>query len=113
MTADCSGVGDCESLIDDVSVGGMFVVGPTLPVGATVEWTVELPAPLGPVKVIGEVRFVRAASGIGVRFTRLSPDDITKLQRFIATAPPATRIAVSRAEERPPPRGSRSPYFLS
>jgi len=28
-----------------------------------------------------------------------------------ATAPAATRIAVSRAEERPPPRGSRMPYF--
>jgi hypothetical protein len=41
------------------------------------------------VKVTGEVRFVRAASGVGVRFTRLSPDDIGKLQRFIATAPPA------------------------
>jgi c-di-GMP-binding flagellar brake protein YcgR len=81
--------GTVRGVCENISLGGMFVVGPTLPVGATVEWTVELPAPLGPVKVIGEVRFVRAASGIGVRFTRLSPDDITKLQRFIATAPPA------------------------
>jgi len=26
-------------------------------------------------------------------------------------APAATRTAVSRAEARPPPRGSRAPYF--
>ena len=30
----------------------------------------------------------------------------------LAIAPPATRIAVSRAEERPPPRWSRRPYFI-
>ena len=81
--------GTVRGVCENISLGGMFVVGPTLPVGATVEWTVELPAPHGPVKVIGEVRFVRAASGIGVRFTRLSSDDIAKLQRFIATAPAA------------------------
>jgi hypothetical protein len=31
---------------------------------------------------------------------------------FLATAPAATMGAVSRAEERPPPRGSRMPYFF-
>ena len=31
---------------------------------------------------------------------------------FLATAPAATIGAVSRAEERPPPRGSRMPYFF-
>ena len=30
-----------------------------------------------------------------------------------AMAPAATRIAVSRAELRPPPRWSRMPYFIS
>jgi len=30
---------------------------------------------------------------------------------FLATAPAATMGAVRRAEERPPPRGSRRPYF--
>ena len=30
---------------------------------------------------------------------------------FLATAPAATVGAVRRAEERPPPRGSRMPYF--
>ena len=30
-----------------------------------------------------------------------------------AMAPPATRAAVSRAEERPPPRKSRTPYLAS
>ncbi len=30
---------------------------------------------------------------------------------FFATAPAATVGAVSRAEARPPPRGSRRPYF--
>ena len=32
---------------------------------------------------------------------------------FFATAPAATRATVSRALARPPPRKSRSPYFLS
>lgn len=76
--------GTCEN----ISLGGMFVSGPVLPMGATMEWTVELPPPLGAVKVIGEVRYVRAASGIGVKFSRLTPDDIGKLQRFIASSPP-------------------------
>jgi len=30
---------------------------------------------------------------------------------FFAIAPAATRTAVSRADERPPPRWSRRPYF--
>ena len=30
---------------------------------------------------------------------------------FLAIAPAATRTAVSRADERPPPRGSRMPYL--
>ena len=30
---------------------------------------------------------------------------------FLAMTPAATRIVVSRAELRPPPRGSRMPYF--
>ena len=77
--------GTCEN----ISLGGMFIAGPVLPMGSTMEWTIELPAPLGPVKATGEVRFVRAASGVGVKFSRLTPDDIGKLQRFIAAAPPA------------------------
>ena len=32
---------------------------------------------------------------------------------FFATAPAATRTAVSRALDRPPPRWSRNPYFAS
>lgn len=72
----------------NISVGGMFVTGPALPPGATMEWTVELPAPFGPVKAVSEVRFAHAG-GVGVRFSRLSPDDIRTIQRFIATAPPA------------------------
>ena len=31
---------------------------------------------------------------------------------FLATAPAATIGAVRRADERPPPRGSRMPYFF-
>ncbi len=74
--------GTCEN----ISLGGMFVACAALPVGANLEWTVDLPAPIGPVQVVGEVRFVRAASGVGVRFTRLTPNDITKLRTFIAGA---------------------------
>ena len=32
-------------------------------------------------------------------------------RNFRAMAPAATRMAVSRAEARPPPRWSRTPYF--
>ena len=34
-----------------------------------------------------------------------------RASHFFATAPAATMGAVSRADERPPPRGSRRPYF--
>ena len=77
--------GTCEN----ISVGGMFVLGPVLPMQVTMEWTIDLPAPFGPVKATGEVRFVRAASGVGIRFTRLTPNDIATIQRFVATATPA------------------------
>jgi hypothetical protein len=33
------------------------------------------------------------------------------LSHFLAMAPAPTMGAVSRADERPPPRGSRKPYF--
>jgi len=77
--------GTCEN----ISLGGMFVVGPVLPMNVTMEWTIELPAPFGAVKATGEVRYVRAASGVGVRFSRLTPQDIAVLQRFVAAAAPA------------------------
>ena len=35
------------------------------------------------------------------------------LSTVLATAPAATRAAVSRAEERPPPSTARMPYFAS
>jgi len=42
-----------------------------------------------------------------------APRMVTPGSTLAAMAPAATRIAVSRAEERPPPRWSRMPYLMS
>ncbi len=70
----------------DISLGGMFFLGPILPVGESVGVTIEFPS-LGRVRVTGEVLEHRQHSngaGMAVRFARLAPQDLAIIARFVA-----------------------------
>ncbi|MBS1151915.1 MAG: PilZ domain [Myxococcaceae bacterium] len=78
--------GTCRNL----SQGGMFFIGPTLPVGQNLEFWIQLPG--GKITATGEVRYAFAypeGGGVGVRFTRLAQDGLAILNAFIAGSPEA------------------------
>ena len=73
--------GMCKSL----SQGGMFFSGMQAPIGQTVELTVQLPA--GTFQAVGQVRYQYADAGgpgVGIKFTRLSQDHLTRIQQFVS-----------------------------
>ncbi len=75
--------GSCRSL----SQGGMFFSGTQLPVGQSVDVTVELPEPAGKFHAMGEVRYHRCddrGAGMGIRFTRLSQEDLARIHQFVS-----------------------------
>lgn len=70
----------------DISLGGMFFLGPVLPVGETVGVTMDLPS-LGRLRLAGEVldhRHHRNGSGMAIRFARLDQGDLAMISRFVA-----------------------------
>lgn len=72
--------GTCRNL----SQGGLFFVGPALPLGGSFDFTVELPQ--GRITARGEVRYSHTypeGSGVGVKFTRLSQEDLAKIIKFV------------------------------
>lgn len=72
--------GQCTSL----SRAGMFFTGPTIPVGQSVSVSVDLPG--RPFQATGEVRYhvnKPGAAGMGIRFTRLTQEDVEKIAQFL------------------------------
>lgn len=70
----------------DLSLGGMFFLGPPLPVGEPVVVTLDLPS-LSRVRISGEVldhRHHRNGSGMAIRFVRLAQSDLANISRFVA-----------------------------
>jgi hypothetical protein len=71
---------------NDISLGGMFFLGPVLPVGEQVSLTMEFPVH-GRVRVYGEVlahRHHPNGSGMAIRFARLAQSDLAIITRFVA-----------------------------
>lgn len=68
-----------------LSQGGMFFSGnQQLPVGQSVELSVQLPT--GAFEAVGQVRYhaVSAAGpGMGIKFTRLTQDHLAKISQFV------------------------------
>lgn len=64
----------------------MFFLGSQLPVGKTVEFSVDLPQ-VGKVQVTGEIRYHHSYAtegvGMGIRFTRISQEHLTRVNRFV------------------------------
>jgi uncharacterized protein (TIGR02266 family) len=81
---------------ENVSAEGIFVATHVLqPIGSIVEMSVQFPGQRGPVRVRGEVRWVReysqasdACPGMGIRFEQLSPTDDVLVREFLAKREP-------------------------
>lgn len=72
--------GTCVSL----SQGGMFFTGSQLPVGQSVELSVQLPS--GAFQAVGQVRYHAMSAqgpGMGIKFTRLTQDHLTRISQFV------------------------------
>ncbi len=73
-------------MCSDISLGGMFFLGPVLPVGEKLSLTMELPA-LGSVRVLGEVLAHRqhaGGSGMAIRFACLGQRELSIITQFVA-----------------------------
>ena len=84
--------GPVTGICRNISQGGMFFLGPTLPVGGRFEFWIELPK--GKVVTMGEVHYAHEypeGGGIGVHFTRLTQEGVAVLEDFIASAPDTIR----------------------
>ncbi len=75
--------GTCRNL----SLGGLFFLGGTAPLGRSIELQLELPE--GPVRATGEVRYHHdygsEGQGMGVRFVRISGEDLARVTRWLET----------------------------
>jgi len=79
--------GPIRGVCRDLSIGGMFFVGIALPVGRSVDFEVQLPG--GAVACRAEVRYhhsYREVPGMGVRFTRIAQEDLSRIERYVARA---------------------------
>ena len=73
--------GTCRNL----SLGGLFFVGGALPIGHTVEITIDLPE-AGHVQARGEIRYHHdypEGPGMGIRFTHLAEEHAQVLRRYV------------------------------
>ncbi|HZA49499.1 MAG TPA: PilZ domain-containing protein [Myxococcaceae bacterium] len=73
--------GTCRNL----SIGGLFFIGGSLPIGQTVEITIELPD-AGRIQAVGEIRYHHdypEGPGMGIRFTRLAEEHLGRLRRYV------------------------------
>lgn len=62
----------------------MFFAGQQMPVGQSIELSVDLPT--GRFSATGEVRYHHSypeGPGMGIRFTRLAQEDVSRIQQFI------------------------------
>lgn len=78
--------GPIRGICRNLSVGGLFFLGAPLEIGKSVDFVVELPS-VGAIRAVGEVRYrhqYQEGSGVGVRFTRLSQEDLSRIEQFIA-----------------------------
>lgn len=92
-TAGATAKGVCRN----VSLGGMWLEGVTLPSDSAVRVAIALPE--GEVHAMGAVRR-RERNGVGLQFNRFAPADLIRLHAFVAEA---------AAFSTPLEQGARSP----
>lgn len=82
--------------VENMSHGGLFIATHQLkPVGERLEFSVHLPDEGGPIRGLGEVRWVRVYSessnvppGMGIRFLEVSDETNARIERFLAQREP-------------------------
>ena len=78
-------------MMANLSLGGAFVKTPyPLPVAELVQLEIPLPPRATPVRLTGEVVWTREDSeltGMGIRFTEISPEDLQAIRQYIGTLP--------------------------
>jgi uncharacterized protein (TIGR02266 family) len=83
-------------LTENLSEGGLFIATHAIkPIGTTVEVSFKLPHVAEAIQAVGVVRWVREYSetsdtspGIGVRFERISPQQVEQIREFLAARAP-------------------------
>jgi c-di-GMP-binding flagellar brake protein YcgR len=78
--------GPIRGVVRDISRGGsFFLANRLLPVGNTVEMRIDLPG-VAPIKATGEIRYhhrYKEGDGMGIRFVRLSGEDLEAITQFV------------------------------
>lgn len=83
-------------LVENFSAGGVFIATHLVkPVGEHLELVIHLPEGEQPIRLVGEVRWVReyhegsnVPPGMGVRFVELDPTAEEQINSFLATREP-------------------------
>ena len=83
-------------LTENLSEGGLFIATHLVrPMGTEIEVSFKLPHVAEPIKAIGIVRWTREYSetsdtspGMGVRFERISPEQVEQIREFLAARAP-------------------------
>jgi uncharacterized protein (TIGR02266 family) len=83
-------------LTENLSEGGLFIATHLVrPLGTEIEVSFKLPHVAEPTKAIGIVRWTREYSetsdtspGMGVRFERISPEQVEQIREFLAARAP-------------------------
>ncbi len=76
--------GPVRGICRNLSGGGLFFVGGTVPVGRSVELEITLPE--GKVTATGEVRYLHdydEGPGMGIRFVRIGQEDLARVTAFV------------------------------
>ncbi len=82
--------------VENLSAGGVFIVTHRVrPIGAIIQFTIQLPTRNRPVTGLGEVRWVREYNeetgtepGMGLRFVEISHDDNELIRNFVERRDP-------------------------
>lgn len=85
-----------SGFVENMSVGGVFIAThKSRPVGTRLELSLSLPDEHPPLRVTGEVRWLRTYSesshappGLGVRFLHVDAEGAVRVERFLAQRQP-------------------------
>jgi len=78
--------GPVRGVCRSISQAGMFFAGAQLPVGQSIEVAVELPGAREGLHAVGVISYHHTSAegpGMGIKFTRLSPDGLALIGQFV------------------------------
>ena len=82
--------GPIRGVCRNLSLGGLFFLGGTLPIGKAADFTIDLPA--GKVQAQGEIRYHHdygtEGQGMGVKFVRITQEHLALVAQWVETHEP-------------------------